>query len=327
MQAHRAYEAKAGFVLPTVLVAVTVLAVSYLGCIEALRNLRNETQTLTQAVEMQRVGLIAEARWSYLAATEPFGPNALRIGAGQIGGNGASRITVTNLLVDGAPYLWSETGTPMDDAPYLVSIQDEGGLVNISRSSQDVLQRLFQEAGVGAGQAQSLAIDVIQRNIQPPPTLPMRRVSELFDLPDAVTILTDQERRRITALAVAEPDMAAANINTAPAQVLKIWFGFSDQQANQALSDRQLNTFVTLSQIGATSVNRGANFTTTAGRYRLTVVDRKTGAVYRTTLTLTPQDIERPVWIEPAEPNLNPNPPQPPANVLQPFPAIVSSVS
>jgi hypothetical protein len=326
-RSHNPHADKAGFVLPTVLVAVTVLAVAYLGCIEALGNLRKETLTLVQGAEMQRVGLIAEARWSYLAASEPFGPNALRIGAAQPGGGGASQVQTTNLLVDGTPYLWSEIGAPGNGSPYLVSIQDEGGLVNISRSSQDVLQRLFQQAGLGSGDAQTLAVDVVQRNLQPAPTLPLRRVQELFDLPDGQALLNDKARRAITALAVAEPDMAAANINTAPAAVLKIWFDFSDQQADQALVDRQLNTFTGLAQIGATSANRGANFSTTAGRYRLTLLDRKTGAVYRTTLTLTPRDIERPVWIEPAEPGLNPIPPQPQANVPQPFPAIPSSVS
>ena len=324
---------KAGFALPTVLAIMLVVSLTFATCILALKGLRDETRETLASLEFERAAMSAEARLAYLISTEPLGPEGLRIGANRLAANqrgGAALLeqgiaTLSLLRFDDRPYRWLESGDETVDAPYLVQVQDEAGLVNLYHADPAMLGRLFQHAGLDEDQAELLATELTDFNAQPPPAEPIRRISEIYRLPSARDLISDKAYRTLRALAAVHPDSRAANINTAPPEVLKAWFDLTDDQAAQALGDREAAPFGSPNDIGAVVIDNSINYAFPGGRVRFTMVDPRTGQTYRSTLVMTPTSPVRPVWTENSRMQRQPPPPEPALDELEDFPEVPDS--
>lgn len=323
--------AKDGFALPMVLGMVTVLALIFLVCMAGLRSLQAETRATLSDVEFERTAMTAEARMAFLAVTEPFGQDGLRVGgsdaAAALGASytPGSLITYTSLLnLDARPYRWRET-TDNDAGPfYLASVQDEAGLLNIFQADSGMISRLFQTAGLASADGDQLASELIDYNAQPAPHQPIRRLAELYILPSGRTLIADKAWRALNAFAVVHPDSRAVNMNTAPREVLKAWFDITDDQADQALKDREGSPFTRPADIGVTVIDNTVNYATPGGRLRFSLTNPTTGLTYRSTIVLTPTNQERPLWIENSKIQHLP-PPELPADDIADFPEIPTS--
>jgi hypothetical protein len=235
------------------------------------------------------------------------------------------------LSTDGRLFRWKED--PSNAVDYRIGVQDEAGLVNLYRADADTLTRLFQTVGMGDTDATNLANEFIAYNAEPTAHPPMRRPSQLYRLEDAPTLISDKLWRKLSGLVVAYPDSSAANINTAPADVLKIWFNLDDDTAASLVAGRVntsglgMNTIYTsTNQIGVVALP-GQTYLFPSGRLRFKFSDPRTGDSYQSSLILTPADQERPVWIENARlRHLSPQP-DPDPNALQDFPDIPSDTA
>jgi hypothetical protein len=319
---------KAGFALPMVLGMVTVLALIFLVCMAGLRSLQAETRATLSDVEFERTAMTAEARMAFLAVTEPFGRDGLRVGGSDAAAalgtryTPASLITFTSLLnLDARPYRWREASDNDAGPYYLASVQDEAGLLNIFQADSGMVSRLLQAAGLASGDGDQIASELIDYNAQPAPHQPIQRLAELYSLPSGRTLIADKVWRALNDFAVVHPDSRAVNMNTAPRQVLKAWFDLTDNQADQAIQDRQTTPFTRPADIGVTVIDNTVNYASPGGRLRFSLTNPTTGLTYRSTIVLTPTNQERPLWIENSKIQHLP-PPEPPADDIEDFPEI-----
>lgn len=330
--------AKAGIALPLVLLLTAVLGYTMLTVITSLVGLRRETAQAKHAAEFERAALTAEARFQFLAITEPIGSDGVYVGAirSQGGGNfpgwAVPQFALDGVILrmDKTPYRWLEN--PDDNAGYRVAIQDEAGLINLYQADVNMLTRLFLQAGLNDTDATNLANEMIAYNADPALHQPMRRPAEIYRLESAATLLTDRVWRNLSDLIIAYSDSNVVNINTAPAEVLRIWFDLSDDQVEAIMTQRQGDGVTPGSgvlrspqEIGVPAVG-GQTFAYTGGRLRFIFTDPKTGDTYQSSLVLTPNHIERPIWVENARiRHLQPEPD--PDDELQDFPEIPALAS
>lgn len=328
----RPMSSKAGIALPLVLLLTAVLSLTLFTVITSLGGLRRETARVQRAAEFERAAMTAEARFEFLAITEPFGSDGLYVegvrlqGGGRFPGYALPELATTGLVlgIAGQPYRWLEAEGGRD---YRVAIQDEAGLVNIYQADVAMLTRLFLQAGLSDTDATNLANELIAYNADPALHQPMRRPSEIYRLESASTLLTEPVWRKLQPLIVSYSDSSAVNINTASTDVLMIWFDLSRDQA-QAIVDQRagdtrtpgVNILTSPEQIGVAPVG-AQTYAFTGGRLRFEFSDPVSGDTYQSTLVLTPNHIERPVWIENARTrHLQPEPD--PDDELQDFPEI-----
>lgn len=323
---------KAGIALPLVLLLTAVLSLTLFAVITSLGGLRRETARVKHAAEFQRAAMTAEARFEFLAITEPFGSDGLYVegvrdqGGGRFAGYALPELATTGVVlgIAGQPYRWLEAEGGQE---YRVAIQDEAGLVNIYQADVAMLTRLFLEVGLGDTDATNLANELIAYNADSALHQPMRRPSEIYRLDSASDLITEPVWRKLQSLIISYSDSSAVNINTAPAEVLKIWFDLSDDQAQAIVDQRQgdartpgVNILTSPEQIGVAPVG-AQTYAFTGGRLRFIFTDPRTGDAYQSSLVLTPNHIERPIWIENARTrHLQPEPD--PDDELQDFPEI-----
>ena len=322
--------------LPMVLLLTTVLGFTLLAVITSLIGLRRETATVRNSAEFERAAMTAEARFMFLAVTEPMGPDGLYVDGTRIDATGIfpgyviPKLSTTGVVLaaDGRPYKWLETPDAAKD--FRVLIQDEAGLLNLYQADTDMLTRLFQQTGLGDVDAANMASALVAYNADPTAHQPMRRSAQLYRLEDAPALIPDKVWRKLQDLVVTYSDSSAANINTAPADVLKAWFGIDDATAAGIIDTRMGdgsvggNTILTsTAQVGVTGTG-SQTYVFPSGRLRFRFADPRTGDTYQSSLILTPADLERPVWIENARiRHLKPQPD--PDNGPQDFPEIPSA--
>jgi type II secretory pathway pseudopilin PulG len=324
-------KAKRGFTLPLVLAMVAILAIALAAGLSALASLRDETRNTLAAAEFERQAATAEARMQFLMLTEPFGRKGLRIGGTRAPGSALPTATeyfdyLSQIVADGRGYRWQEA----ENGPVLqVRVQDEAGLVNFGQSDPTQISRLFQQVGLGSDNADQIASELVEYNAQPAPGQPIRRLAELYSLPDGKTLISDKVYRQVDALAAAHPDVTNMNINTAPRDVLKAWFGMSDSDLDQAIRNRDDADIGLASplDLGVAGYADSANYRSSAGRLRFTFTDPKTKLTYRSTLVLTPNNRERPIWVENAKTTRLSKDPDPLTDDAEDFPQIAPSAS
>lgn len=325
---------KAGIALPLVLLLTTVLALTMLAAITSLIGFRRETAGIKHAAEFERAAMTAEARFTFMAITEPLGSDGLYVGGvrevqqGRFPGYAIPQLAPDGSIIylDNRPFRWREADGLAGD--YRVSIQDEAGLVNIYQADVGMLTRLFLDAGLGDTDAENLANELIAYNADPALHQPMRRPSEIYRLDSAPDLLTDRVWRKLSDLIVSYSDSSAANLNTAPAQVLKVWFDIDDDQADRIVADRQPTgstpgsaIITSPDSLGLPTPPGAQVYAFSGGRLRFRFTDPATGDTYQSSLVLTPNHMERPVWIENARTrHLKPQPDS--EDELQDFPEI-----
>ena len=318
-----------GFVLPTVLVVTSVVTLIFLVAITALASLTREAGLARARVAFAQRAMTAEARLTWLGATERTAPYGLLLDAPQPPGefqnmtpaeDAAYRAGMANavsLYLDNRPYRLGETG--------FIRMQDQAGMVNLSRLGGLPMQRLLARLGVSPADARSLEAALIdyedaddlrtpngaERGDYPsgrgdPANRPLRTVDEFL------SVLGGREDVDMAAWRALRPVLAAdaasfqININTADLEALQILFGMTETQARTALRLRQVGPFYSLEQAAA-ETGAGLNADPEigsvypSGRIIYTMQDRQSRWTYTGRLTLTPTDTERPFWIDRTE--------------------------
>jgi ribosomal protein L27 len=318
--------AKAGYALPAVLTVVTVLTLIFMVCIQALVNLRQETEATLRDAELERAALTAEARVELIVTTEPLGANAFRVGdsrnqglagvAGIVSTPNASNTPAdpTELLLDDHPYSWSEGEG--ESKNYIIRIQDLAGLINLDRINNAQLTNLLTLIGVPPDSIQSAVNNFMEYRspvtqqlgeresgsiIRPlAPDALMRQSSEVYGVPDFLSVLTPAQRRRFLNLTYVAPDTVSININTATPESLETWYGASEVDAAEILKRRESEIFYSPTQVGLGSPNDDGVYTFPSGRVRFTFVAAGGRYMYRANIVLTPSNLYRPFFIEDA---------------------------
>ncbi len=299
-----------GFVLPTVLVLTGVLTLVFLTALAALESLTRESRRALEGARFEAAALSLEARATFLAATAPAGPSAVL--APLRDGRGAAPV-----MLDGRAYRAGEGLT--------IALQDEGGLANLDALEAAAKTRLFAALGVPADLRTAMAdrlgdyidADDLKRPqgaesadyqaaaAAPPPNRPLRRLAEVRGVLGWRQAVDTAAWRRLNRLVTVDPTSSAINVNTAPAQVLGVWFGLGPAQAAAVEARRNAAPFTTLEDLGRTAGIRLSGDAERAyglpdGRFALAVGRPAVHVFYRARIVLTPADPERPFWIEEA---------------------------
>lgn len=318
-----------GFVLPTVLVVTTVVTLIFLVAITALASLTREAGLARARVAFAQTAMTAEARLTFLGATERVGPASLMIGAPLPPGefevttpeiDAAFRAGMANaalLRLDGRPYRYGDSA--------VIRLQDQAGMINLSRLPAQTLKRLLARLEVSAAGARSLeaafadyadADDLrtangAERSEYPagssgPANRPLRSVDEFLN------VLGAREAVSMTAWRTLGPSLAAdatsfqINVNTAGVEALQILFGMTEEQARAAIRAREAEPFYSLDQAvadtgAALDTNPEIGAVYPSGRIIYKVEDSLSRWTYTGRLTLTPTNQERPFWIDHTE--------------------------
>ena len=325
----RALPRSGGFVLPTVLVVTSVVTLIFLVAITALASLQREAGLARARVAFTQQAMTAEARLTYLGATERTAPFGLLIDAPPPPGEfqnidpaeqaafNAGMANATELHLDGRPYRYGEAG--------IIRMQDQAGMVNLSRLPSQALSRLLDRLKVSAAEARSLeaaladyadrddlrSANGAERADYPsdgegPANRPLRLVDEFLNVlgaREAVDMAAWRELRPFLAADATSPQL---NVNTADLEALQILFGMTETQARAAIRARQVQPFYSLEQAAS---DTGAALNTDpeiasvypSGRIIYTMEDRLSRWTYSGRLTLTPTNSERPFWIDRTE--------------------------
>ncbi len=318
-----------GFVLPAVLVVTSVVTLIFLVAITALATLTREAGLARARVAFTQQAMIAEARLAYLSATERVYPAGILLDAPPVPGEFetldpereaafvAATANATRLPFDNRPYRFG--------ASMIVRMQDQAGLVNLSRVSQDGLRRLLDRLKVSPSDARSLEaaladysdVDDLRNangaeradypaDTDGPANRPLRLVDEFLNVKgarEAVDLATWRELRPILA---ADAVSFQTNINTAGLDALQILFGMTETQARATIRGREVQPFYSLEQAAADTgaalaIDPEVVAVYPSGRIIYTMEDRLSRWTYTGRLTLTPTNVERPFWIDRTE--------------------------
>lgn len=325
----QAFSRSGGFVLPTVLVVTSVVTLIFLVAITALASLQREAGLARARVAFTQQAMTAEARLTYLGTTERTAPFGLLIDAPPPPGEfqnlsqaeqaafDAGMANATELHFDGRAYRYGESG--------LIRMQDQAGMVNLSRLPSQAMGRLLARLNVSAADARSLEAalaDYADRDDlrtangaerpdypsggEGPANRPLRHVDEFLNVlgaREAVDMAAWRELRPFLAADATSPQL---NVNTADLEALQILFGMSETQARTAIRARQVRPFYSLEQAAG---DTGAPLNTDpeiasvypSGRIIYKMEDRLSRWTYTGRLTLTPTNSERPFWIDRTE--------------------------
>jgi type II secretory pathway component PulK len=303
-------DARAGFVLPSVLFVVAMLTLVFLVAIQSLNSLAEETRRATSRVQFEQSALSLEAQAAFLAATRPLAPAAIL--------QGWAPTADTLLALDGRPYVAAPNLT--------LSVQDEGGLINLNALTQPAMANLFAALGANAAWRPVMvdrlsdymdaddikrpngaeADDYLRAGLPPPPNAALRRRDQVIGVMGWREAVPSANWRGFRDNVTADPVSVAVNVNTAPAAVLEVLYGLSPAQASAAIARREAAPFTTLEELGHASGvalvgDADRVYTFPNGRFALRVQDRASGWAYRSRLLLSPEDSVRPFWVvEPA---------------------------
>lgn len=315
-----------GFVLPTVLVTISVVTLIFLVAMTALASLTREAAEARARARFLQHAMSVEARLTYLAVTERLSPTGIWVGAPLPPGefqsltqeeDAAFRVgmaTAQQLRFDGRPYrVGSEAA---------VRVQDQAGLINITRLSGLEMERLMSRLGATSQEARSLSaalLDYIDPDAIPtlngaeaaqypagasgPANRPLRSPDEFLSVLGARDAI-DQAAWRALRPALASDHLAfRRNVNTAGSDALQILFGMTERQARTTITARESNPFNTLDEVVAltgaaipTDVEIAPVFA--SGRSVYSVQDFRSRWTYTGRLITTPSHPERPFWID-----------------------------
>ena len=311
-----------GFALPAVLVVTGVVTLIFLVAMTALDSLNREAAGARQRLDAQARSFTAEARFIYIAATEPLGAQAFRIGASRITNEfdapapDDAAAGETPLWIDGRGYALADMGVR-------VSVQDAAGLINVPRLGRAEFERLLVQAGASESDAGRLwpaygdyvdPDDLRQVNGAEegdygpglPPNRPLRTADELLSVRGVREAVSDARWRRLRLITIADSTQATMNVNTAPREMLKVVFGLNDAEADRAIAFREgqpITSLYALRQITGAAVVADDEmiYTFPSGRFVVTIADQASNWTYRSRVVITPADPQRPFWIDERE--------------------------
>jgi type II secretory pathway component PulK len=316
-----------GFALPAVLAVTGVVTLVFLVAMTALASLNAEAGSARDRVRFLQRALTAEAMLTYVAATEPLSASGITINGLRAANEyetptsqdsaAGPRGPETLIRLDGRTY---RLDAPADLA---VTLQDQGGMINLMGLNADQWRRLGQTIGLSPSQATRLgplAQDYIDRDnmvgpggseasaygSQPPPNRSLLRGSELLSVLGVRDDVQSSQWRRLRPALASDPTLVFMNVNTASAEALSVLLGLSPEQAQAAIRAREDLPFNTISDLAAAS---GASLfddgevimTFPTGRVIHAIRDTRSAWTYRARMTLTPTSLEQPVWIDQTE--------------------------
>lgn len=315
----------AGFALPAVLAVTGVVTLIFLVAITALANLTREAATARARMSFMQAALTAEAQMAYLLSTEPVATRSVRVGAPRnmdsleetLASGGGSGLAESEVLIDGEPYVFASP------TPLVISLQDAAGLINLSLLGPDDWRRLFEKAGVSAGDAAGVPAryaDYIDQDSlrQPngaeqesypgggPPNRPLRRPTELLSVLGVRDAVDVRRWRVLRHQLTYEPFNSGLNINTATPEMLQVMFGLTPAQSATVVRTRRTAPFISGGDFTAISggpviddIDR--SYFAPNGRYHFVIRDTRSGWIYRGRMQTNPFSLEQPVWIDQTE--------------------------
>ncbi len=312
-----------GFALPAVLAVTGVVTLIFLVAITASANLNREVRSAQARVAFLERALTAEAVVTYAMATEPFGQRGLRIGSprnmpesADMTPGSSTGLPEAEILFDDRPYRMELGGRVLT-----VRLQDQAGLINISRLDEEGLRRLARAAGVPAQDANDLAarfldyvdqddlrrVDGAERSDypagQPPPNRSLRSPDEWLSVLSARDLVDASAWRALRPNLAADAQEITSNINTATETALQVRFGLSEQQARRAIEAREERPFLSLGELaavtGALLFDNGEGlYVYPSGRAIFTIDDGTSRWRYQGRITITPGNPYRAYWVD-----------------------------
>lgn len=258
-----------GFILPLVLVLVAVIALSLVSALGALGSVQSDLRRLRDGLELERVGLIAEARVTYLLTTEPLGALGVRVGGRRISreeefgvirseaaeaalGNGPERL----VRLDGRHYRFTPAQT--DGPVYLLALQDGAGLFNWNLIDEARTSRFLQAQGVEEPAARALAgaaadfvdpddlrrLNGAERSEYDRAGLAGPANQAFFSVKQIVALLgwgalAPEQQARILDESIVTDGSGPFNVHTAGSAALRAWFNLDERGAGLVRTTRE----------------------------------------------------------------------------------------
>ncbi len=313
-----------GFALPAVLAVTGVVTLIFLVAITALSNLNAEALSARARIAFLERALSAEARVTFVAETEPFGPLGLRIGGLR---NVNESVGLMPTETSGLP----QADLRLDDRPYrmtigedevVVRLQDQAGLLNLAKLEDEGLRRLALAAGVAPAQIQGMIArykdyidpdDLKQINgaerrdyaVGRPADRTLLIGGELLSVMGVREAVDPRRWRALRRDLIADYQEFPSNVNTATAQTLEIRYGLTPEQAQAAIAAREDRTLLSLDDLGTiagvTMPSWEGIYAYPSGRIVFTIDDERSRWTYRGRIAISPGHPERPFWIDQTE--------------------------
>lgn len=314
-----------GFALPAVLAVTGVVTLIFLVAITALASLTAEAAAARARVRFLQRAMTAEAALAYMAATEPtraygFGVNDVRNTLDADYREAppvVSGLPVEKVFADGRRYV-------MDvDGPLALQLQDQAGMLNTALLFGAPHDRFLEALGIEPSGRQPLIaryVDYIDHDDlkQPngaeradyadggPANRRLIRPAEWLSILGARQAVDPKAWRRVRPHLAADPTASSFNVNTAGAPVLALLFGLNESQAEaliRARADRPLTSLTDIGNVTGAAFDGDYEqvYTYPSGVTILTLHDTRSAWTYRARLTLTPTDLEQPLWIDQTE--------------------------
>lgn len=318
-------KARSGFALPAVLAVTGVVTLIFLVAITALNSLNAEARSARERIAFMQRSLTAEARLSYLMATEPLRAQGIQVGGPKDWDEETVLVQIDEgrtplVRADSRPYLLDING------PLVVRLQDQAGLINLTSlntSRDQSLNRFLENLGIDAGlngQIEARLVDYqdadrlrqvggaedeAYKNGGPP----NRRLLHPSEFLSVAGVRQAVSKRAWNSL---KQDLATDNIsgnfnlNTATPNALRIQLGLTPAQIETLIEFRNRRVIHNRTEyeqlIGSATVwDEGRFYTFPSSALILSVRDTKSAWTYRARLAMSPTSLERPVWVDQIE--------------------------
>jgi len=313
---------RSGFALPAVLAVTGVVTLIFLVAITALNSLNAEARSARERNQFMQRALTAEARLSYLIATEPLRAQGLHVGGPKSWDEETALMPIDEgqtplVRLDSRPYLLDIQG------PLVVRMQDQAGLINLNRLSDQSLYRLLDRLGIEANRHGSVearfndyvdtdrlrrtdgAEDEAYRNGGPP----NRQLLHPTEFLSVAGVRQEVSRRAWNSLRqdlVADAISSNFNLNTATPKALGVMLGLTPEQIETLIEERNHRAIYTTDDldrlIGPAALwEEGRFYTFPSNALILSVRDTRSAWTYRARLAMSPAGLERPVWVDQIE--------------------------
>jgi len=302
--------AKQGFALPAVLAVTAVVTLVFLVAILALRDLGDEARRAVARGRFETLAASLEAHVAYAAATGAAAPQGFVAPAAGRG---------PGLLVTADGRVQRVAGQPN----LALSIQDEAGLINLDSLPPAAMGALFEQLAVPVDRRAAMvdrlsdfldADDLARtdgaeasayrdQGLTPPPNGPLRRLDQVLGVLGWKAAAPRAAWRTLRDDLTVDPVATEINVNTATPAALRVLYGFNDAQVAAVGEARRRAPFARLEDVGrAAGVRLSGDaervYGFPNGRFAVKIASTRSDLAYRARIVLSPEDPERPVWIE-----------------------------
>lgn len=263
-----------GYILFLVAILVAMLSLFTLLAARVQSQMARSIETLRDQVQLEIAAESATSRVAFLLATQPIGERSILIGAeraeetpdGSAGTHSATGRAIVELRLDGSGYVWRS-----GRRDFVVSVQDENGLLNINAADEIGAQNLLRSYGVNSAVSTRLAAsladfvdqddlrrragaerrDYAASGLAPPPNGAVDSVWTALSALGWREALSPSVRSQVFASMRAGADDNMLNVNTASLHALEAAFNLSERNAQQIIDRRAGAPFRALDEVRA----------------------------------------------------------------------------